>query len=255
MLFRQRERFERSDVPRESPYRNVVAVVVLILVFIGLIVLTTNLWAKANRPAATRDKELSQSIASQSAINNPDGYVANKDVMNNILVLTVDDATKDHPSLQKAQLVVLDATKRSGSIATLPLDLKLGDGDSATTLAQLFDDQGASACVVALSSATNIKLGHVLLATEDIWQRLASMRHSGVSALIGSAADVLATIKTDMKSSELMSLAELVQSIGINNLTNVDAPVEQEDNGLGGQWSVVDSVGLGVALNTLVPAE
>ena len=99
-----------------------------------------------------------------------------------------------------------------------------------------------------------MKLSHVLLATDDIWDKIAGMKSSGVSALLGSASDVLSSIKTDMRTSQLLDLVELAQAVGIDNLSAFDAPAAAEDNGNGGTWSVIDQTQLGVSLGTLVAA-
>ena len=43
-MFRKRERFERSDVPRETPYTNVIGVVVLVVVFVALAMTVMAVW-------------------------------------------------------------------------------------------------------------------------------------------------------------------------------------------------------------------
>lgn len=253
-MFRQRERFERTDVPRDVPYRDAVAIGVLVAVFVGLVVLVASLWARANSESSVANKDLSASIAAQGESVNPEGYVASSDVFTNVLVLTVDDVDAANPTLTKAQVVSLNATHKSGALATIPLDTKVNDGTSDTTLSELYASKGASACVVPLANAANVKLSHVLLATDDIWDKIAGMKSSGVSALLGSASDVLSSIKTDMRTSQLLDLVELAQAVGIDNLSAFDAPAAAEDDGNGGTWSVIDQTQLGVSLGTLVAA-
>ena len=65
MPFRQRERFERTDVPRYSPHRNAIAIGVLVAVGVLLVVLVSTLWAKAQKPISVGNESLSKSIKAQ----------------------------------------------------------------------------------------------------------------------------------------------------------------------------------------------
>ena len=62
-------------------------------------------------------------------------------------------------------------------------------------------------------------------------------------------------INTDMGIGELLDLAEQVQSIGVSTFKHIDAPVNPEDNGAGGTWSVIDQNNLGAQLGLLVSDE
>ena len=57
-----------------------------------------------------------------------------------------------------------------------------------------------------------------------------------------------------MSTGDLMDVAELVQSIGVNNLKRMDAPASQEADGAGGNWSVLNSAQLGADIGIMVPA-
>ena len=65
-MFRKRERFERSDVPRENPYTNVIglAVVAIVAVLVGIVVVT--LWDRAQLESHLGDHGLNKAVKSQS---------------------------------------------------------------------------------------------------------------------------------------------------------------------------------------------
>ena len=172
-----------------------------------------------------------------------------------MLVLTVDDAAAAKPALQKASILAIDTTAHSATAANLPLDTKVVTGEAPVTLADLYANQGASACVAPLATAANLRMTHVVVSTDDVWNKIASLKGAGLSAILGSSADLLAQINTDMGIGELLDLAEQVQSIGVSTFKHIDAPVNPEDNGAGGTWSVIDQNNLGAQLGLLVADE
>lgn len=254
MPFRQRERFERTDVPRYSPYRNAVAIGVLVAVGVLLVVLVSTLWAKAQKPISVGNESLSKSIQAQGQVTSPDGYTVSQDSFTNVLVLTVDDVNAQSPKLTKAQILSLDATARKGTLVTIPLDAKVNDGKADVRLQDLYSGSGASACIVPLATAANLRMTHAMLASDDVWDKIEGYKGAGVSALLSHGADLLYSINTDMSTGDLMDVAELVQSIGVNNLKRMDAPASQEADGAGGNWSVLNSAQLGADIGIMVPA-
>lgn len=250
----RRERFERSDVPRESAHRNLVALAVLLVLAAGLAALLMQLWRCANADGRVGDAGLGSGISTQAETLDPDeGYEASDDVFTHILVLTVDDVRKSAPTLQRAQLLSLDATKRKGYLVEIPLDVRVEDASGASTLQELFAAKGAQSCIAPLAAACNIRATHVLVATDELWDQVRGLRNSGVSALLDSASGLFSNISTDMSTSQLLDVVELVQSIGVENLDLKDAPTDAEDDGDGGSWSRIRQTELGLLVGTLRP--
>ena len=137
---------------------------------------------------------------------------------------------------------------------TIPLDTKVNDGKADVRLQDLYSGSGASACIVPLATAANLRMTHAMLASDDVWDKIESYKGAGVSALLSHGADLLYSINTDMSTGDLMDVAELVQSIGVNNLKRMDAPASQEADGAGGNWSVLNSAQLGADIGIMVPA-
>lgn len=252
---RKRERFERSDVAKSAAGGTALAVGALVFLIVGLI--AGVMWARSRAGVGTSlsDADLSSAVAGQAAVADPaEGYTASTGTFTNVLLLTVDDPSADAPTLTSAQLLSLDVTTGTGTLANLPLDAQLASEAGTTTLAALYAASGASACVAPLATATNVQVSHVIVGTSDIWDQLAGFNGSGVQSLVGSGSKLLSSIKTDMDQDELMSVAELVQSSGVANWTRVDAPVTAGTLDDGTAASVVDATQLGVQIGTLVAA-
>lgn len=248
---RKRERFERTDVPRYNPHRTQIAIAVLVAVAVGLALLVHGLWERANASAHVGNQTLSAAIGEQSETTAADGYTVSSDVFTNVLMLTVDDINADSPQLQKAQLLVMDASTHKGYLVTIPLDAKVSVNGGDTTLSSCYASQGAAGCLAPLSTATNVKVSHVVVATDAVWEKIASFKGSGLSAILGSSADILKTLETDMSMGDVTDTAELLQSIGVGNLSKQDAPGSEGDNGSGGTWFTIDATALGVNVGLL----
>lgn len=66
-MFRKRERFERSDVPRESPYTNVIglAVITIVAVLVGIVVVT--IWDRAQLESHLGDHGLNKAVKARAS--------------------------------------------------------------------------------------------------------------------------------------------------------------------------------------------
>ena len=54
-----------------------------------------------------------------------------------------------------------------------------------------------------------------------------------------------------MSMGDVTDTAELLQSIGVGNLSKQDAPGSEGDNGSGGTWFTIDATALGVNVGLL----
>ena len=256
-MARQRERFERTDVPRDNPHRNLIAVIVLVAVFVACGVVGTLAWRRAQAQSHLGDSSLSSSVKRTSKVSDL-GYTVSGDT---VLLLTTDslDASQaGGANLSSAELLVYDETAATGTLVSIPIDVKVTNDGQDTTLAELFHGSGAGACVAPLSSATNLPVTHVIVSTNAVWDEIRSLAGSGVNTLIGRATEFLSSIRTDMSSQQLLDLAEKVQSAGTSGLSKVDAPMVEETttdeggNSVSTGYSVIDQTSLGLAVGTLV---
>ena len=248
-MFRKRERFARSDVPRTSMQGTIMAVVALVFVIVGII--CGILWAQkmARRDANLEDGSLSSGVSAQASLADPaEGYVVSEDEFVNVLIFTVDDPTASAQALKGAQLLSINKAKGTGVLVNLPLDAEVTVDDAPTSLTSLFSSKGAGACVAPLSQAANVPVSHVVVATDKFWDQLDGLRAGGMKAVLSGSSELLMSIKTDMSASEALDLAQLLGSVGTQNLQAVDAPTA--DGGTAG--TKLDGTGLGVAVGRLV---
>jgi hypothetical protein len=256
-MARNRERFERSDVPVYHKHRNLIAVVVILVVFGGAYLIVSRLWNRVQAESHLGDNSLSAVVGSTSEIQDL-GYTTSSDSFTTVLLLTADTLTEVDEAgatLESAELLVIDNTTGTGTLVSIPLDTKVTSGDTDQTLAELFQSSGARACVSPLSAATNISITHVIVSTFEVWDQLSALAGTNSKDLVTRAADFLTSIRTDMDAAALVDLAQQVNDIGI---TRIDAPMVDETvtdadgNVTATGYRVIDKVSLGLSTGVLV---
>lgn len=259
-MARKRERFERTDVPKVTSKTPIIGVIVIVVVFGITALVVSYAWRRAQAASHLGDNTLDSSISSASSVSDL-GYATSTDSFENVLLLTsdvLDTADDGGTTLVSAELLVYDTTTASGSLVSIPIDVAVTSNGTETTLSELFAASGAHACVSPLVTATNIPISHVIVSTGAVWDEVASLSGVGVNALVSRASDFLSSIYTDMDPSELLDLAEKVQSTGTANLTRLDAPTSDETttdsdgNTTSTGRKIIDQVSLGLSVGTLV---
>lgn len=262
-MARQRERFERTDVPRDNPHRNLIAGIVLVVVFVVCGIVVSTAWSRAQAQSHLGDSKLSSSVSRTPSVSDL-GYTVSSDTFMGVLLLTTDNldaSASGGANLSSAELLVYDETAATGKLVSIPTDVKVSYNGQDTTLAELFSASGAAACVSPLSTAANLPVTHVIISTSAVWDEVRSLAGVGVNSLIGRATEFLSSIRTDMSSQEILDLAEKVQSAGTDGLSKVDAPMvdetttDESGNAVSTGYRVIDQASLGLAVGTLVSNE
>ena len=259
-MFRRRERFERTDVPRENPYRNVIGVVVCVVVFAALAVVVSAVWNRVSLESRLGDVDLSEAVDSQGSVAvAASGYAASTDDRELTLLLVTDDVDAAGSALSSVRVLSVNHTRGAAGYINLPADVAVTFGETRVSLSSLFATDGYAACVRPLAAATGIAFDHVVVSSGDVVAEAASLAGSDSSALLRSASDFLKKIRTDMDATELLSLAGSIASVGVENITVFDAPLvtdvatDADGNLVGTGLQAVDAVQLAITLGLLVP--
>lgn len=255
-MFRKRERFERSDVPRETPYTNVIGVVVLVVVFVALAVTVMAVWNRVSLESRLGANDLEDSISAQSKVAAADGYVASSDELESTLFLTVASAASDAggTQLSDARILTVNKTQGTAALATIPVSVEVTSGESVTTLADLCAQSGADACVAPLSAASGVRFKHVVVATEDVLEKAAAIVGTSKANLVGEASDLLGLMRTDMEAADLLSFAETVSDVGLGNIQRMEATLVADPDQAEAGLQAIDKTTLCLALGTIVAA-
>lgn len=257
-LFKQREKFDRSDVPHNTPYRNIIGLVVVVAVFALLGLTVRTIYNRVQLEARLGDRDLASAVQGQGSVTPPGGYADATDAFERTLVLTVSEDAEGAQTISKAQVVVLNLSQKTGAVAELPLDSAVGTDDSKSTISDLVAKDGASACVGPLSTATGIKFDGVVVQDEDTLDALAGLAGSDERGLYASAA--LPKLRTSMDATNLLDWADALAEVGVANLapvevqqyaeTTTDADGNTVETGL----KLIDSTTLRIQLGLLIAA-
>ena len=252
-MLRQREKFERIDVPRDNnPYRNIIGAGVVVAVCIVVTLVCVTLWNHVQLESHLGDHGLNSALAQQKVSSDEvAGYTRSQDEFTSVLLLTTDKLRGEGCKLQAASLLVLNKSAGTGTLVKLPLNTAVTDTmdaeNATTTLEALFEKGGAEACIAPLAAASNIKMTHVIVATQESWDEIAGLSGSGAQALINNSGKLLSTLYTDMKPDELLELAEIVQPIGVSNLNRLEVEASDDEAG-----TTLDQTSLGQGVGLLV---
>lgn len=233
----QRERFERSDVPRPSAARNVVAVIVIVVVFAGLALLVREVRARVEREGHLSDAALAGAVASQTAADvGVEGYERSSDSFVSVVVF-VAEGLEDGDALASAQLLVADETTQTAVLLDVPTGVTLTVGDATVTLADLYASEGPAACVAPLTSATGLVASHVIVTTKTPWDALVALAGVPPALVSTRGADLLDSLRSDLTTDELASLANLASACGVSALAPTEAATYPEGSwGEDGSW-------------------
>lgn len=240
-MFGRRERFERVDVPTPSPLRNMIAIGVIAVCAIVCFVLWRVSWHKANQMNGLNDSALYEALYDQLSPTEPTGgrEWSDKD-FTNCQFFIVDDVHAEKPQLLGLQILVRNLTDGTATIVDVPVNAKVWLTEGVSYVPAQFDEGGAAQALPPLTNATNVHVSHVIVATDKIWDQLASFEGPTLKALFSKQTDDFATISSDYTTGELVKLGETLQEIGFENIQHIEAPYWTDTLADGTEVTVVD---------------
>lgn len=237
----QRERFERIDVPKPSAMRNIIAAITLVICGVICLVLWNVCWHKANQMNGLNSSELYDALYDQLSPTEPSGGRVWSDAnFSNVQLFIVDDIHAEHPQLQDVQIFVRNTDTNAATIVHVPVNAKVWLTDGLSSLPVQFEEGGAAQALPPLTNATNVHVSHVIVATDRIWDQLMTFEGPTIKALLSSQTNDFATISSDFTTGKLIEFGKLVQGIGLENITHIDAPYWDETLADGTAVCVVD---------------
>ena len=263
LIVKNRERFERTDVPEPSPRRNLIGAIVAASALVVTAIVVFLAWNQANLESRMGDHALSDAVdtlAQYDEANPPKGYAVSEDDISYTLLLT-SDSLDEGGTLSGVRILAANATQGTASLVNMPVDLALTVDDTPTTLAELFSSQGYAACVVPLGRAAGVAFDGVILATGDVIEEAAQLAGSGADNLVRTASGLLSKIRTNLDAAGLLALAERLAAVGTSNLVTSDAELTAEkvkdEDGKSTETGrqVLSASKMGVALGRFVAAK
>ncbi len=252
-MTRQRERFERTDVPTPSHRRNVISLVVAIVVFVAFFLGISHAWSRADSYSGFNESNLENAIDNQPAAATFAGTAASPDTIVTVLVLTT---SQDKATLESASIIAIDETTGTSAVAAVPADLLVTTDAGTATLAVVYSESGGAACVVPASSTLGISFTHVFVAQESFWEAFAGYSAAGDAADGAYGTQVRQAISSDISNRLIDGFLQEMVSSGVEAAVAapVSYPVNTTDGGDAGSVSSVDATQLSLALGLVVAA-
>lgn len=252
-MARQRERFERTDVPTPSHARNVVSLVVAIVVFLALFLGISHAWNRAESYSGFNNSDLEDAIGNQPEAALFAGTAASPDTIVTVLVLAKGE---DGTTLGNASIIAIDETAGTSAVAAIPQDLLVTTDAGTLTLATLFSQSGGAACVGPASTALGISFTHVFIAQGGFWEAFAEYSAAGDRADRAYGTQVRQALSSDVSNRHIDEFLQEMASSGVEAAvaTPVSYPVNTTDGGDAGTSSTVDATQLSLALGLVVAA-
>lgn len=244
-MARQRERFERTDVPQPSHTRTVVSAVVVVVVFAALFISLSMFWNKAYSYSTYNDSTLEDAVDEQETPAAVAGATKSADDFTTSLYLTTGE---DGATLVDARIVALDDTTGKATVAELPLDLSVTTEAGTLTLSALIAQSGGAACVVPVSTASGIAFDHVFVCQESFWSALTAYAESGADSAL---TDMRKAATSDLSNRKVDDYYKELAASGIDAAIAAPAayPIYAGDAG-----STIDAAQLNIALGLYVVA-
>lgn len=259
--------YYRSDVPKKSPRRNAIALVVILVVAVVAFFGIRFLWGFAQARSINADATLEKSVLASANNANIEGFAwidssPSTDNIDNVLLLTVDDVSKATPTLEEVAILSLNKTSSMARIATLPTPVLVEKEDGMNiALTDLFKESGTASaggarCADRLAAYEHIRFSHIIVMNTGIWKQIQDLAQDSDSLFaVTKAAEILPNIKADLDADGLLAFAKEAKAAGLLGAQTFDAYYEDWYDEFGNTWKWVPAEPLCIMLGTNVAHE
>lgn len=255
---RKRERFERSDVPRDNPHRNLIALAVLLAIAVIGYLLVDMLWGRVEIEAHMDDPALAEALGEQPGPTALEGdfYYTDNDI-EKILFLHVDDVDADRPQLLGAQLLLIDEAGAAAHLVDVPITVRVSTEGSTYAFREYFDSYGPEASIPLITTSFNLYADHTIMGEESPWASIIGLSGTNPLNVVDTDPEFVKGIRTDLGGGELVEHGALFQTLGVGSLEIEACPVVEEEMNEAGEVTrvSVDLVSFGLQTGILIANE
>ena len=248
--------YERPDVPKDSPHRNLIAVIVLVVVVVAIGVLVTTLWDLANANSVLGSSDLGSAVestipAEESIWDQAEaaGLTATGDEIETVLFAVASD---DEGALATAYLAVLNNTQGTAKLLQFTSDEWIQAGEENLSVADWYAQKGAAGLASAISGSAVVPVSHIVVMTQDGWDSFMSIASKGSSALQSQSRKLSKGItQTEMDAMELVDIAQRAVTNGASSDSIAGVAANEVTDEEGTTHLQVDPAQLALAVGTL----
>lgn len=227
---RKRERFERSDVPRENPYRPLIGLAVIALVVMGVAATILLTWNRAKNDSRLGDIDMTIALNKKIDVDlvQEAGWHRSQDDFVNFLIPRI-ESFNQNALLQQVRVLSVNSTAGTAALLELSADTQLvassqEPADSGKTLAELYAKRGFDEFSYQLAQMLNLNFDHVVITTQDLLEAVRNLTSMRRADLIKELGPIVSQIRSDMDPSELFQFASMVRSISEEDVAKVELP-------------------------------
>lgn len=258
-MARKRERFERSDVPKDTKYRPLIGLAVLAIIgAVGFFFVRT-LWGHVQIESRMGDPMMVDALDDQTGPTTLEGnFEYTENDIEKIFFLQVDDVDAERPKVVAAQLLLLDPTGGTAHLVDVPVNMLVNSEGSSYAFNEFFSSFGPEASVRLLATAYNIYADHVIMGTINPWDRIMGL--DGVSSfeVVGKDEEFVRSMRTDLDAGDIVKHAALLNTLGVGALEVETTPLVGGTPAEGEEAPAtvsIDLVPFGIQTGILIPNE
>lgn len=249
--------YERPDVPKDSPHRNLIALVVIAVVAVAMTMLVSSLWKLANTNSAFGSKTLAKAVKSTKpssdtigAFAEATGLTATGADVETVLFAITPDSSED--SVSAVYLAIMNETEGSTKLVQFQSDAWVQAGDENYTVADWYAQQGASGLASAISACAAVPVSHIVVMQEGGWNSLMTVAEEGTASLSSKSNELVESIEeTDMEVSDLVDVAQKAISAGASVEEIETVAMSEVSDDAGNARMQVDATQLAASVGTL----
>ena len=249
--------YERPDVPKDNPHRNLIALIVLAVVAVAMAMLVSSLWKLANTNSAMGSKTLAKAVKSTKpssdtigAYAEATGLTATGAGVETVLFVITPDSSDE--SASAVYLAVMNETEGSTKLVQFQNDAWVQAGDENYTVTDWYAQQGASGLASAISACAAVPVNHIVVMQESGWNSLMTVAKEGTSSLASKSTELVEAIEeTDMDVSDLVDVAQKAISAGASVDEIETVAMSETSDDAGNTRMQVDATQLAVTVGTL----
>ena len=252
----RRQRYERTDVPKENPLRPIISLVAILVIAVGLYFLCTRLWERARFDSMRGSGIMAEAIETSTPPDPVEGMEVSYDDFENIVVYIVEDLSAEQLVLTNVRMLSINHTKGVGFLIAFPKNVRVHpQTGSPSELDVLINTRSPIDTITAMQRASGMMVDHVIVTDLAGWETVKSLGGYSYDELVRMMDGFFTTLMSDMNSNEIVKLGMALGEIGFENLTVIDLqPGNEWTDDSGKVWMTVDGTSVATQTGYLVPA-
>lgn len=226
--------YTRSDDPKDFPFRNVLAVIVIIAVAAGVVTLVRYCWDLAQQHSTIGSPEVTKALETAATAQSVEeaaaerGYTATGDSITTVLFVITSEDENGTEQMSALNLAVLNETQSTAKLIQIPVDSYVTGKGITETFANWYTAGGIESVALRISSTCAVPVNHIVVMGAQGWESFMTIVSQGASALTSNATELLESIsQSDMDVVTLTDIMTKAIDTGLSSASIEEAPTTE----------------------------